>query len=157
MQRHPPLLLLSKHLSTLSSTSTRCLPLHTSFLDEVTSDLMSKYLVVIKVTHQLTGPRKQLVPKERDGSGLNQSTPPTPNISTPLSTTSTRYLPLHASTSSIPFHPFPGSRSPSCPTPAGHPVRLCAFMDSCSSGGHPALGGEATSPTASSRREFLEG
>ncbi|NWH78205.1 WN11B protein, partial [Piaya cayana] len=33
-------------------------------LDEIASDLKSKYLGAIRVTHRLTGPRKQLVPKE---------------------------------------------------------------------------------------------
>nr|XP_009927763.1 PREDICTED: protein Wnt-11b-like [Haliaeetus albicilla] len=35
-------------------------------LDEIASDLKSKYLAAIKVTHRLIGPRKQLIPKEMD-------------------------------------------------------------------------------------------
>lgn len=35
-------------------------------LAEIASDLKSKYLAAIKVTHRLIGPRKQLIPKEMD-------------------------------------------------------------------------------------------
>ncbi|XP_065545401.1 protein Wnt-11b-like isoform X1 [Lathamus discolor] len=35
-------------------------------LDEIASDLKSKYLAAIKVTHRLIGPRKQLIPKEME-------------------------------------------------------------------------------------------
>uniref|UniRef100_A0A8D0F4C7 Protein Wnt n=1 Tax=Strix occidentalis caurina TaxID=311401 RepID=A0A8D0F4C7_STROC len=35
-------------------------------LDEIASDLKSKYLAAIRVTHRLIGPRKQLIPKEMD-------------------------------------------------------------------------------------------
>ena len=35
-------------------------------LEEIASDLKSKYLAAIKVTHRLVGPRKQLIPKETD-------------------------------------------------------------------------------------------
>ncbi|PKU29314.1 protein wnt- hypothetical protein [Limosa lapponica baueri] len=35
-------------------------------LDEIASDLKSKYLAAIKVTHRLVGSRKQLIPKEMD-------------------------------------------------------------------------------------------
>ncbi|XP_008933661.1 PREDICTED: protein Wnt-11b-like, partial [Merops nubicus] len=38
-------------------------------LEEIASELKSKYLTAIKVTHRLVGPRKQLVPKEM-GVGL---------------------------------------------------------------------------------------
>ncbi|NXA45783.1 W11B2 protein, partial [Nothocercus julius] len=35
-------------------------------LGEIASDLKSKYLTAVKVTHRLLGPRKQLIPKEMD-------------------------------------------------------------------------------------------
>ncbi|NXT86004.1 WN11B protein, partial [Zapornia atra] len=35
-------------------------------LGEIASDLKSKYLAAIRVTHRLVGPRKQLIPKETD-------------------------------------------------------------------------------------------
>ncbi|NWT86493.1 W11B2 protein, partial [Lanius ludovicianus] len=41
-------------------------------LDEIASDLKSRYLAALKVTHRLVGPRKQLIPKEGDARPVTE-------------------------------------------------------------------------------------
>ncbi|XP_058704109.1 protein Wnt-11b-like, partial [Poecile atricapillus] len=41
-------------------------------LGEIASDLKSRYLAALKVTHRLVGPRKQLIPKEGDGRPVTE-------------------------------------------------------------------------------------
>ncbi|NXU84977.1 WN11B protein, partial [Xiphorhynchus elegans] len=44
-----------------------------SSLDEIASDLKSKYLAAIQVSHRLMGPRKQLIPKEMDARPVTET------------------------------------------------------------------------------------
>ncbi|NXK87755.1 WN11B protein, partial [Formicarius rufipectus] len=44
-----------------------------SSLDEIASDLKSKYLAAVKVSHRLVGPRKQLIPKETDARPVTET------------------------------------------------------------------------------------
>ncbi|XP_027754637.1 protein Wnt-11b-like [Empidonax traillii] len=44
-----------------------------SSLDEIASDLKSKYLAAIKVSHRLVGPRKQLMPKDTDARPVTET------------------------------------------------------------------------------------
>ncbi|XP_023781916.1 protein Wnt-11b-like [Cyanistes caeruleus] len=41
-------------------------------LGEIASDLKSRYLAALKVTHRLVGPRKQLIPKEEDARPVTE-------------------------------------------------------------------------------------
>lgn len=41
-------------------------------LGEIASDLKSRYLAALKVTHRLVGPRKQLIPKEGDARPVTE-------------------------------------------------------------------------------------
>uniref|UniRef100_A0A8C0UN41 Protein Wnt n=1 Tax=Cyanistes caeruleus TaxID=156563 RepID=A0A8C0UN41_CYACU len=42
------------------------------YLGEIASDLKSRYLAALKVTHRLVGPRKQLIPKEEDARPVTE-------------------------------------------------------------------------------------